>query len=353
MALSDQLQTVRSWFASTPGANPNPSEEDLKYYAEQGIGKFLTDVASIRTANPQLATELDKQRAAMAASGSPFGSITGSMFNIPGAVRTNYVPFSALLQPMGTRGFGNYGYGPGMMSAEQPKPAEPIPQPPLPSQTSSFPTFDLNAWYNPPASANANVSTQAGLMGNQASQLAMIIAAIQAALTGQKPASVTSKTAAVPSAEQLKSVSDLYASINRLGDQEGINYWTGRLASGESLTDVSNAFRASANYVKQQEEQRQKDSSVPSASKTATDATAMPVQVTQTTQPTASNNRLEDIRQAFLSIPGANPNPDREALEYYASQGVDKLMADVAFIRAANPEIAARIDAERSQLGLS
>lgn len=297
MALSDQLQTVRSWFASTPGANPNPSEEDLKYYAEQGINKFLSDVASVRAASPQVASSIDQQRAAM----MPFGSVTGSLFTgvlptaqggLPGVSQGNYVPFSALLQPYGSRGYGNYGYGPGMMMqpAMQP-PAQPSAQPPAAAapaaRPSPFPAFDLSSWYNPSASTGSLPSTgttapaSSGMMGDQNSTVAALIAALQAALQG------------------------------------------------------------------------------PRTPTTPTSFTPQPLRVTPSAQPAtpaapaASDKRLEDIRLAFQSIPGANPNPDQAALEYYASQGIDKLKADVAFIRQANPGLAAQIDAERAKLGLS
>lgn len=48
-------------------------------------------------------------------------------------------------------------------------------------------------------------------------------------------------------------VEGLYSSIGRIGDPEGISYWTNRLESGESLPSVADAFKASANYVLQQD----------------------------------------------------------------------------------------------------
>lgn len=97
-----------------------------------------------------------------------FGPITSGMFGgssfLPGVAQGNYTPFSALLQPYGMRGFGNYGFGPSMPMFEQPMqpqfnmPSMPMLQIPQPSMGGMF---NQAQWYAPQPFQQAPVPVSA------------------------------------------------------------------------------------------------------------------------------------------------------------------------------------------------
>ena len=309
-------------------------------------------------------------------------SLFGGTIAMPGVAQGGYVPFSSLLQPYGGRGYGNYGYGPVTGSGVNP----PMPQPPLPYP--SMPQPQMPAPINPfTPTPRPPTTTPAVPPGFDTILGKFRPTTVPEAQTYQENVAKTVlgnnlSAASTPKADIVK---DLYTSIGRTGNlapsQAEIAFWASQPETGDALRQrflqSASTFIGDPVYGKQ----GQAAAGLLSSPSTTTPARDVPKPVEtgmgtgqaevinpgeilnfpglrtptsggSTFTPKPLGNNIEAIKQAFQSIPGANPNPDQATLEYYAQQGVGKLMEDIAFIRATNPALAMQIDAQRAAAGL-
>ena len=121
---------VLAAYAANPKATLNPDESAINFWMQNGLGNFNTTVDQVRSQNPTLAVQIDRERAAVTGTGTGTGTVTPQ----------NLFPFGETTDARFVGG-GNSGFTSFMPT--------PVTGQTLPENFAQYQAIPLGAQYNP------------------------------------------------------------------------------------------------------------------------------------------------------------------------------------------------------------